>query len=287
MELQKKHIIGIVAAVIIIATSLLLLRGEKIFFFIMGIGVVIGVFPFIFSLMTESRKEKENNEMFLEFARNLAESVKAGTPISKSIINVRTKYYGTLTPYIQKLANQISLGISVKESLNTFAGDVNSPSVTRAIMLISEAEKAGGKIEDILDSVAKSVSEIEKLKKERRSAIYNLVVQGYIIFFIFIVIMLVMEFKILPMAVDFGGVTPGDASEFADLGFFGGGGGAGFTPEELSQPFLYLLLAQGFFTGLVIGKLAEGRVKQGLKHSFIMMIVAFLVTTGARALLGS
>lgn len=281
IKIEKKHLMGVIAGVIIVACAIFLLKNDKIFYFVLGIGVFIGVLPFIISVTLETAKMKENDEMFLEFARNLAESVKAGTPISRSILNVRTKNYGSLTPYVQKLGNQIAIGIPVKDALNTFAYDVNSETITRAINLISEAEKAGGEIEKILDSVAKSISDIEKLRKERRAAISNLVVQGYIIYLVFVVIMLVLEFKILPMASEFGGMSGGGA----EFGFGGGGGGAGFSPEQLSAPLLYLLLTQGFFTGLIIGKLAEGRIKPGLKHSFIMMVMAFLITTGARAFL--
>jgi len=278
MEIGKRHIIGIIAAILIIACDVFFLRSDKIFYFILGIGAVIGILPFVVSVIGESSRERENNEMFLEFSRNLAESVKAGTPISKSILNVRGKYYGTLTPHVQKLANQISIGIPVKSAFRTFSLDVGSNTITRAITLISEADKAGGRIEEILDSVAKSVSEIEKLRKERRAAIYSLVVQGYIIFFIFIVIMLVLEFKILPMVTEFGNL----ATESNIFGTIGGG----VSVEKLSRPFLYLLLVQGLFAGLTIGKLAEGSIKSGIKHSFIMMGLAFLITTGVRAFLG-
>lgn len=275
MRIEKKHIFGMIAALIIVSAAVLFLREDKIFYFVLGIAAVIGGLPFILSVMLENKTEKENNEMFLEFTRNLAESVKSGTPISRSIINVRSKNYGTLTPYIIKLANQIELGIPVKDALLVFASDVGSKTITRAITLIGEAEKAGGEIEKILDSVAKSVSEIEKLKKERRAAISGLVVQGYIIFLIFIVIMLILQFKILPMASDFGGMS-------VDSGI--GRQAEKFTTDELSRPFLYLLLTQGFFAGLTIGKSAEGSIKPGIKHSFIMMLMAFLITTGVRAL---
>ncbi|MBM3234043.1 type II secretion system F family protein [Candidatus Pacearchaeota archaeon] len=279
MQLEKKHIVGIIAALVIIAISLIFLRKDKLFYFFIGIAVISGVLPFILSMITESKEEKENNEMFLEFSRNLVESVKAGTPISKSIINIKNKNYGTLTPHIHKLANQIALGIPVKEALQNFASDVNSGTVTRAVMLISEAEKAGGEIESILDSVAKSVSEIEKLKKERRAAIYALVVQGYIIFMIFIIIMLVLEIKVLPIAGELGGgLGMGDSS------FFGGGSVAGesFDIKELSKPFLILILTQGLFSGLIIGKLAEGNIKAGIKHSFILMALAFMINEGVK-----
>lgn len=276
MNIEKKHIVGISASLIILLVDLIFMRADKIFYFVLGLGVVIGILPFIISLILESNREKENNEMFLEFSRNLVESVKAGTPISKSIINLQNKNYGSLTPHVMKLANQISIGIPVKNAFNTFAYDVNSPTIARAVMLISEAEKAGGEIEDILDSVAKSVSEIEVLKKERRAAVYSLVVQGYIIFFIFIVIMLILQFKILPLTMDLGNLPS------ANLGI-GIGGGAKMSAEELTRPFLFLLIVQGLFAGLVIGKLAEGTVKSGIKHSFVMIVLAYLTTTGVKA----
>jgi flagellar protein FlaJ len=37
-----------------------------------------------------------------------------------------------------------------------------------------------------------------------------------------------------------------------------------------------LILVQALFTGLVIGKLGEGKVKAGIKHSAILLIVSFL-----------
>lgn len=282
MDIKKPHILGIIIAVLALIGSFVAwhwfeLKSE-VFYFVIGISVVIGALPFVVSVVLESSKEKENNEMFLEFSRNLAESVKAGTPVSRSIINLRGKYYGSLTPYIQKLANQISLGIPVKEALETFAKDVDSEVITRAVTLISEAEKAGGEIEGILESVASSVNEIEKLKKERQAAIYSLVVQGYIIFLVFIIIMLIMQFKILPMTSDIG------ISSEVGLGGFGGFGGKEreYTTEQAAAPLLYLLLVQGLFTGLIIGKLAEGSLKAGVKHSFAMVALSLLIYTGAR-----
>ena len=126
-----------------------------------------------------------------------------------------------------------------------------------------------------MEAVAKSIAEVEKLKKERQAAIYSLTVQGYIIFFIFVGIMLVMEFKILPLTAGIGSV-----SSFLNAG--APSSAASLSPEALSSPFLFLLLTQGFFAGLVMGKLAEGTIKSGIKHSFILTVLAFLISVGAR-----
>lgn len=283
MELKKIHWIGIGFGLAITIVGLIFFSHEKdqnLLLFLLGIALTIVALPFVIQLIIENKKEQQVSEMFLEFSRNLAESVNTGTPISKSIINMRNKNYGALTPYVQKLANQISIGIPVNQAFQTFAFDVNNPVITRAVTLIREAEKAGGEIDYILESAAKSIAEVEKLRKERKAAIYSLVVQGYIIFFIFIGIMLVMEFKILPLTSgisQFGGLS-GDFSAAAR----GESAATTASVEELSNPFLFLLLAQGFFAGLTIGKLAEGTIRAGIKHSFIMTVTAFLVSTGVR-----
>ena len=286
MRIKKIHYTGIIVAAIAVIVDLIFLGQEKIFYFIIGLSLVIAALPFLVTVLIESEKEKEKEEMFLEFSRNLVESVKSGTPISRSILNLKDKDFGSLTLHVNKLANQISLGIPVKVALEIFARDVNSKTISRAITIISEAEQAGGEIENILESVASSVSQTSKLRKERKAAISNLVVQGYIIFMIFIVIMLVMQFKILPITseLNFGG-DDGNLEGIGAIGIAGLGGGE-TDINQISNIFLYLLLVQGFFAGLTIGKLAEVSIKAGLKHSFILMALSLLISTGTKAFFG-
>lgn len=282
MKIKKMHWFGIIAGILITAAAVIFFyKNQSMMLFLIGIAAGIFTLPFVIGITLENKNEQKVNEMFLEFSRNLAESVTIGTPISKSIVNMRRKNYGVLNPNIDKLANQIELGIPVNNALQTFADEVGSPVIKRAISLISEAERAGGEIDYILDSTAKSISEVEKLKKERKSAIYGLVVQGYVIFFIFIGIILVMEFRIIPLTAGIGSFS-GFSTDISRIQEGNDLKEGIFSPEEFTRPFLYMLLAQGFFIGLVIGKLTEGSIKKGIKHSFILMMVAFLISTGAR-----
>ena len=288
MKLTKMHWFGIAFALLtaIFATVIFTQFNDvNLFVFLIGLALAIVLFPFVLGSIFENKKEQQINEMFLEFSRSLAESVNTGTPVSKSIINMSKKNYGPLTPFIQKLENQISLGIPVHEALRNFAYDIGSPVISRAVALIMEAERAGGEIDYILESVAKSIAEVEKLKKERKASIYNLVVQGYIIFFIFIGIMLVMEFKILPLTSGIGGF--GSLSNIGNINTLTSSTSTaqGISPEQFSAPFLYLLITQGIFTGLTVGKLSEGSIKSGIKHSFVLGVAALLISTGARLVL--
>jgi flagellar protein FlaJ len=273
MALKGLHWTGIILALIVIGLSFLFYN-EQAFFFIIGMGVIIGITPFVFTLIHETKVNSEKEEMFLEFARNLVESVKTGTPISKSIVNMKNKPYGVLSDHVKKMANQISMGIPLNQALRIFSEDVDNRAISRVVTLIGQAERAGGDIGEILEAVAGAVSLSDKLKKERKSTISSLVVQGYIVFFVFMIIILVMQFKILPML-----------SGIADAGISGGAVAGIGQPSgnlDISNAFLYLLLIQGFFSGIVIGKLAEGSVKAGIKHSFALMLLAFIIFTGSK-----
>ncbi len=295
MKLSRLHTFGIISGLILIAVSMLL-RNTRFFFMLIGIGAIIIATPFVLSVIRQNKIEAEKEEMFLEFARDLVESVKSGTPINKSIVNSKDKPYGALTIHVQKLANQISLGIPLRYALQTFSSDIKNATVSRALTLIGQAEKAGGDIGRILEAVASAVTMSDKLNKERQSSASTLVVQGYVIFFIFLVIVLVMQFKILPLLSNFTSSGLGGIGSLLGGGLSvtgtssptlsSGGGGSAINASELSNSFLFLLLAQGFFSGLTIGKLSEGNVKSGIKHSFAMMIFAFIVSTGANVIFG-
>lgn len=278
------HWFGIIAGIIIIILDFALFLGKAPFFFLIGIGVVIALLPFLVTLMIETGRERNKEEMFLELCRNLSENISAGIPISKSIINVGGRSYGSLTFHIRKLANQISLGIPLRQAFRTFALDSGNKVIKKSVDIIVEAEQSGGEIGSTLESVAQSVNEVENVKKERRSNVYNQIVQGYIIFFIFIVIMLILQLWLLPQMegiVDVGGLGSSGVEGI------GGFGGSTIDSMKLMDNILFaLILIESFFTGLVIGKLSEGSFKSGLRHSAILVILGYLIITGVRIFRG-
>ncbi|MBI2631670.1 hypothetical protein HYW75_01570, partial [Candidatus Pacearchaeota archaeon] len=88
MELKKINWIGIGFGLAIIIVALLFFSQEKdrnLLLFLVGIALTIIALPFVFRVILENKREQQISEMFLEFSRNLAESVNTGTPISKSI----------------------------------------------------------------------------------------------------------------------------------------------------------------------------------------------------------
>jgi len=262
-------IVSIIVGILIVIASLIFLLNSKFLFLVLGIAVIIGAAPFLLSFLAKESKEKEKEEMFLLFCRDLVESVKSGTPLSKGILNLSNKVYGSLTEHTKKLASQVALGIPVRQAFLTFSNDVKSNVISRAISLITQAESSGGEISSILDAVVLNISQIEEIKKERVSRVYSFVVQGYIIFFIFLIIMLFVQVKFMPLIFNSFSTELGSKTDSMNV---------------IDRAFFILILVQALFTGLVVGKLGEGKIKSGIKHSAILLVISFLFLALSRIL---
>ncbi len=277
--MEKRNWIYPVIGIVLISLALFFLRDPTLVnlkYFVVIILVVLMFLPLVLSNTLVSKKQKEKESKFLEFVRDLVENVKSGTPISRAILNVQNRDYGALSSYVKKLANQIAMGIPLTSALSNFARDTRSPVVARAVDLISEAERSGGEIVSILTSVSSSVNQTEKLKKEQKSSVYNLVVQGYIIFIVFILIIIVLQHFILPLTKDLGGGQLTDLNTNIVVN----------DNTNFEVPLLIMLVVQSLFAGLVIGKISEGSIRDGIKHSFILTALALITSFGAGLLIG-
>ena len=51
------------------------------------------------------------------------------------------------------------------------------------------------------------------------------------------------------------------------------------SAEEYSHIFTVFIIIQGFFAGLVTGKMSEGSIQAGFKHSLILVFTGYVVFT--------
>ena len=277
---------GIILGLIVILSDFLFFFGkDKVFQIVMAFGLIIGGLQFWIDFLKENSRQKEIEVKFLEFVRSLVETVKSGIPIPKAVMQVsKSAEYGALTPHIKKLSNHLEWGMPLREALRIFAKNTDNKVILRSVSIVMEAERSGGNIDEVLRAVSNSVAQIKKIKDERRSDTYTQLFQGYFIFFIFIAIMLVVQIYLLPQLGDitltvssnYGSLTSGNIDAMTTQN------ASSVNILDFNNIFLALVLIQGFFAGIMIGKFAEGEAKMGLKHSVVLMIVSYLVITAFR-----
>ena len=283
LEFKSRHYAGVLIGAFLIVLDLIIFKDTRWFQPLFGVGVFVLISPFWLDILRENKRQAEIEFKFLEFIRALVETIKSGVPIPKAVIHISTADYGALNQYVRKLANQIEWGMPLREALETFASDTNNKVIIRSISIVMEAERSGGNISEVLSAVTTSIMQIKKIKDERKSDTYSQMVQGYFIFFVFIVIMLVLQVYLMPQLQEISGtIAVGVTGGFE--AYVQGQEITGNETLNFDEIFLSLILLQGFFAGIMIGKFAEGELKRGLKHSIIVMVISYLIITTVRGI---
>jgi len=303
IKLEKKHYVGFSLGGAFFLVNLFSNFGNL--WFIPGVffSFFVGSVQLFLDYFKKIRLQNIYEVAFLDFVRNLVGAVKSGMPISAAIVDASKNNYGPLTPFVRKLSNQVEWSIPIHKALLNFAMETENRVIERAISTVIEAEMAGGNIEDVLDSITKSLISIKEIKMKRDSTVHSQIVQSYVIFIIFLGVMIVIQNLLIPYIsglsdtqADGFGVDTGQLSEgmsdfgknvelnFSSFAAFFVSLGKWITSFQVM--FLMLALFQGFFSGLVLGQLATGSAKQGIKHSFILSTIAFLAITISQALMG-
>ncbi len=231
--------------------------------------------PYGFYAAHEHRRIRMLEERFPDFLRDLAASHKGGLTLVQSAMIAARGEYGPLTPEICRMADQLSWNVAFDEALQRFGERVSTPLIQRATTLILEASRSGGNTEDVLLAAARDAREIKNMENERRisMSVYTIVI--YVTFFVFLVVAGVLYDQFVPQILQ----TTAAASGSSLTGVEGISGVRGVTLDDYRIFFFTAAVVQGLGDGIVAGTMGSGQAKLGLRHSFIMVFITYVVFT--------
>ncbi|MDI6721268.1 MAG: type II secretion system F family protein [Candidatus Aenigmarchaeota archaeon] len=204
---------------------------------------------------SDYKKVKRIETLFPRYLSDIAENISSGMTLPQAIRIAAKNDYDVLTPYVRDINAKISWGIPLEIVMNDFAVKSGSVTMKRNVQTIIETHRSGGSIDIVLKSVAQSLLELERIKKERSSSIYSQMINGYVIYIIFLGVMIGLSSFLIP-TFRFNETSADLEKTFVDI-------------------FRSLIVIQGFFAGLSIGKLAEGTIQAGIKHSLVLVVVGY------------
>ena len=256
---------------VVIAVSVLAAAAMIVFgYFTVGVSVALDNFVFFGFIAVVSpialvnyvdyRWRKAVDEHLPDLFRSIVQAQETGMTLPKALEEASERDYGPLTPELKKMTVQISWGASFEEALLAFGRRVGTVLTQRTVPMIIEASRSGGRVEKVFNPMGKFIQTTILLEKERKTQIrpYTAIIYVALFVFLFTIVILFQTF------------------------FTGVEGMALFSmptssPADLKRIFLHLTLVQGFFSGLVAGKMGEGSVSAGLKHSLLMMLLGYVV----------
>jgi flagellar protein FlaJ len=204
-----------------------------------------------------SRERRGLEAKLPDFIRDMAEGRKIGLAPESSIEALGDKNYARLTKPVKKMGSQLSWGLSLSKVITTFIASVNSwlTKVIGALML--EVVDVGGGTVRSFSAMADFTSKMNDLESEKRSML-----RPYIFVVYMAAVMVVMTTFLMVYFLAETSSLPG--------GFH--------VTASIDSGTIDILLASSIFeswvVGFVAGKMGEGSVADGFKHSFVLVLAS-------------
>ncbi len=229
-------------------------------------GVIVAA-PLILTKYIENRRVKDYEQNFPIFLQDFVEATRGGMSVPQSFKAISNNQYGALTPLVKKMAAQLDWGIPVETVLLNFAKSTKSKIISRVVSTVMESHKFGGKLTETFEALSGTAIQVERLRAERRLYLNSQIVTGYIIFFVFLGVIIGLEKYLVPSLgqVPTTGLSTSSPSAQSNIA------------QEYQQLFRNLIVMQGLFAGLTVGKMSEGTLVSGIKHSVFMIVVGVAV----------
>ncbi len=107
------------------------------------LAILISIIPVSVLDFREQSRVKNLEDALPNFFRDLAGMNDSGMTLPNAVHLVAGAEYGTLTPHIRKLDNEMSWGVGFVEGMYQFGKNLGTPLANRSVDLIAKASKAG------------------------------------------------------------------------------------------------------------------------------------------------
>jgi len=189
------------------------------------------------------------------FLRDLTEARKTGMSPERCIKLLAKRDYSRFSKYLRSAANQLGWGVSLSRVYRWFAEKSKAWLPKASMFVLIDAIDVGGGAPETLDTLATFSEKILEVEKQKRAALRPLMLIPYVtgVLLVSLVIILVSFMKGLLQVARISLAT----GEFIHL----------FVPP---------VVIVAMVSGLVAGKIADGRVSAGFRHAVILTVISLM-----------
>jgi archaeal flagellar protein FlaJ len=226
------------------------------------ISLLIILVPFIIFYELQMRRIRKIGESIPGFLRRLAAISDMGVPLFQAINSISKINLGVLSTEVKLMYKDIVWSRSLFEALTKFEKRVNTVAISRIVTLITKASESTANIKDTLRVAASDSDLSEKLMRQKYTVLLSYLIVVYISFFVFMLVLYVFATMFFPK------IPSGGSGQMLQISAHLG---------EYSLLFMHASVIQGFFSGIVAGQMIGESPYDGLKHSVIMMTIAYVI----------
>jgi archaeal flagellar protein FlaJ len=225
------------------------------------IAFIIATSPYSIDVLLKKRLLKKQEVAFSQFLYKLSELMRGGIDPVKGIIALSRGELGAIKKEVQDCASSLVLGHSLEYSMNRLNEDIGSKLVSKYIKIIVQAAHTGGNVSDLIFRTSEDMRAVLSLEKEKESNLKQYSIVFYLAQGILVMLVYILSTSLLPL-------VQGTGTSFI--------GGSGLSDINFNQGFFHMIILNALFGGLIIGMITEGDLKQGLKHTNLLLATSYI-----------
>jgi flagellar protein FlaJ len=260
----EKHIkkmtwaISLSLGVSILTVAILLLRDKPLLDDFLFIATIVALLPPTIINLLENRWRAAIDMHLPDLFRSIVQAQQTGMTLPNALEEAAKRDYGPLSLELKKIINQMSWGWSFEAAFEDFGRRADTALVKSTMPLIVEASRSGGRVEKVFAPMKSFIQTNLAMQKDRTAQTRPYTAIIYIAFYVFI-FTVVLLFKAFFVNIESSPVF----------------GVSALTAEGAGRVFFHMSFIQALFGGLLAGKMGEGSVFSGLKHSVVLMISGY------------
>lgn len=274
---HKKQMIyaGIIG--ILLSSVFIFLWGNWIFGLSIFVGLVVltGLFLYFRDSLKQSSRVRKMENVFPDFLQLMASNLRAGMTIDRAMLLSARKEFDPLDKEIIETGKDIATGRRIKEALLDMAERIGSTKIEKTILLIISGIEAGGNLAVLIEQTAMGMRERGFVEKKAASSVLMYVI------FIFVAVA-----AGAPLLFSLSGILVGvmadlligvpDMSNTAmNLPF--SMTGVGISVSFVMWFSVVFILCIDVLASLVLGLVAKGEEKEGLKYLPFLIVISMIV----------
>lgn len=256
IPISKKPIYAAVFSVPLMALPFLYL--DDTFSKQIVLSIILGIFPVTVAFEYKKRRLKKLDGAIPDFLRRLAEINELGLPLKNAIGLLLQSNVGLLSAEIRRVWLDMEWGGEMRDALARFENRIGTPALRRAVTLLIKASEVSDDTTDVLVIAAEDAENMNTLRSERSETGFMYLATVYLAFGTFLYVCYSFSNQFLVSVAGMGNTGM-------------------INPDEIKATMFDTCGILGLFSGLILGEMAEGNVMAGLKHSFLLLVVTFVM----------
>jgi flagellar protein FlaJ len=134
---------------------------------------------------------------------------------------------------------------------------------TRYVDLVIQASYMGGSVHDLILKSSEDMRTMIMINREMEGNLQQYVMVLYLAQAIIVFIAYILSAQLIPFVQGAGSTMLFGSADLQKINF--------------TQSFFHLIMINAALGGLIVGKISEGSIKDGFKHSAILMAICYLI----------